>query len=189
MATATQEREQTETRTEKKFKGANHRLFKGKQDGKGSASSWQLNSRPNKKNPDVDDVNLYVELAPQSGENANGDYTFDWKKWDENRQALPSKSLSAKLGLSDIGEILGVLNGGSKAVGKDGKGIYHTPPGTEDSNIIYFSQGDYGYNMKLSHKTKAGDRHEVNHFISFSEGEVLRTLLNSAVLQMTKWVL
>lgn len=185
-------KENKEIRTMGKFNNASFRLYKGKKTGDGAASSWQLSVKPGRKNANINETNLFLEIAPQTGRDENDNHTFDWRKYnEEDKRWSAAKSVSVKLGLPDIGEFLTVLNGLSKSVG-NGKGLYHD---TDRSNtIIYFSKAtdkdgvEFGYNVRLSHKDKeTSDQNSVSHFISFAEGEVLRTLFNSAILQITKW--
>ena len=166
-----------------------HRFYKGKKTGDGTASQWSLSTRPNRKNAKVLETLLFLEVAPQNGVGNEGDdhYTFDWR----SKKSPDSKSLTVKLEVADVGELLCVLNGITEGAGRDGKGLYHE---AEKSNtIIGFSIAKkdgkaFGFNLRLSKKDKdTGNQTSLNHFLSLTEAEVLRVLLNEAVLRLTGW--
>lgn len=179
-----------------RFNQGSFRIYRGKKTGDGSASSWELSLRPSRKTKnDVSEVNLFLTMAPQTGHDENGNANFDWKVKDKEGNWQPSKSITAKLGLPDIGEILTVLNGVKGQVGTD-KGLFHAHPGGNGNTVIYFSVSKekdtgnvFGYNIRLSTKNAAGEQNSVSHSISLGEGEVLRTLLNSAIIQINRWEL
>lgn len=166
-----------------------HRFYKGKKSGDGTASQWSLSTKPNRKNAKVMETLLFLEIAPQNGVGSGDDehYTFDWR----SKKNLEAKSLTVKLEVADIGEFLCVLNGITEGAGRDGKGLYHE---AEKSNtIIGFSIAKkdgkaFGFNLRLSKKDKdTSNQVSLNHFLSFAEAEVLRVLLNEAVLRLTGW--
>lgn len=177
------------TATVNNVKQVSYRFYKGKKSGDGSASQWSLTTKPSRKNAKVLETLFFLEVAPQNPVSSNEDdpYTFDWRK----KESPDSKSLLVKLEEADVGELLCVLNGIVKAAGRDGKGLYHD---AEKSNtIIGFSAAEkdgriFGFNLRLSKKDKeSGNQSSVNHFISLPEAEILRVLLNEAVLRLTGW--
>lgn len=147
-------------------------LYKARSDGNGGASQWQLGS-------DKDCV--FLEMANQKdGKDDNGNYHFDW-----------DNKIRFKLGDADIGELLAVLVGLSKAVGPHDtstgkhKGLFHSNP--SGNAILYFEKDESGrFNIYLSVK-KGGSKTAVKHTISKGEACLLSTLLRRAIEVMYRW--
>jgi hypothetical protein len=162
-------------------------LFKAKKTGDGAASSWVMSDTKD------GERQLFLEMARQNGEmNANGNATFDWKKYDKATQSFAGGSISAKLGLPDVGEILLVLNGVKKAAGFDGKGLFHkNANGSTTINFATWEKDNalLGFTVRVASKRSDNNNEvvSVSHAISLAEAEVLRTLLNHSVLQMCNW--
>lgn len=142
-------------------------MYRPKSDKKGLAAQVQVNGE-----------NCYLKLARQ--EQSAGEYDkFSWQKKGEVSD--PTKNLNVKIGLSDIGSILSVLNNRQQDVtlfhkftGKDG---------VENTTVIAiakYSNKDgvaKGYSVNVSKgKEKYG------FILSYTDIEVLRPMFNEAIL-------
>lgn len=169
----------------KVFRNSSFRVYKARKTGDGSASSWSLGGK--------DGLSLYLEMARQNGElDSNNNATFDWKKFDKDTNTFSGGAISAKLGLPDIGEILLVLNGVKKAVGHEGKGLFHK--NANGSTTINFSTWEkdnqvLGFNVRVASKSSLNNNEvvSVSHALTLGEAECLRVLLNDSILQLTQW--
>jgi hypothetical protein len=152
--------------------GSQFKMYKGRKDGTGFASQFNLNTKSGA---------VYLEIACQSGKmDKDNNATFDW----ENKARF-------KLGISDIGEILAVLSGWQNGAGpihpETGKhrGLFHQS--AKGNAVLYFTKGNTtGFFMKLSIK-REDDNRELQHNITNSEGMVLAILFRSAVEAIYRW--
>jgi hypothetical protein len=126
--------------------------------GKGAALIFEYSPQKN---------TFFMQMLPEKPEN-----TEDSKKYDKDRR------ISAKLGLSDLGEILAVIKGrkggaGTEAEGKF-KGLYHK--NQNGNTIIGFDRTDKGIRTGLSVKS---DKIELRLNVNLSVGEA--TLLENFI--------
>lgn len=110
----------------------------------------------------------FAAIVPQNGE---GERSFDF-----------NKKITAKLGLSDIGAMLGVLLGRSQTVGE--KGLFHSSnKDSKDSTIITLTNNENTFFFGLSQKKgTASSRGNVNLFLS--DGIILAELFRQTIVQM-----
>lgn len=164
-----------------------YRIYKPKKTKDGSASKFQIKVTQQKFGPET---NLFLQSSHQTGEDAQGNSTFAWK--DEKR------CVTMKLGETDIGELLSVLNGQKGGCGtKDDKGMWKGLFHQNDrgSTVLQFSAlppreegGVHSYGLRISAKRKDADKPVmVQHMISVSEGEILKVLLQDTVSRMYRW--
>lgn len=160
------------------------RIYKPNKQGTGAATEWQLSRKDTKYN----NVMFFLVGAAQDGKDENDNSKFSWQD--------KSRSVTMKMGEFDIGEILSVLNGLKNSAGTD-KGIFHK---NEKGNTIlsfskYFRKDEksgeevfIGYALRLSKKQNdGGTAFQVQHLLTFSEGEVLRVLLGEALKEIYGW--
>jgi hypothetical protein len=118
----------------------------------------------------VRDVQLFWVASPQTGTDNNGNASFAWSQKED------SKSVTLKLGETDVGEVLAVLNNEKEEAGQTGgkfSGIYH--------------QNSKGYYIRLARKTKSGVLSEVKHTLSLGEAQILKVILERAVIEKYQW--
>lgn len=146
-------------------------LYKARNDGSGAASQWNLGSKGDC---------VFLEMANQKGKDDDGNARFDW----ENK-------IRFKLGETDIGEILTVLDGLKDAVGPfdtlkgKHKGLFHS--NQSGNAILGFGKGDNGrFRIYLSVK-RGEEKTVVQHTISKGESRVLSILLRRAIEVMYQW--
>lgn len=145
-------------------------MYRPKADKKGLAAQIQINGD-----------SCYLKLARQVP--STGEYdAFGWQKKGE--QPDPKKNLNVKLGLADIGSILSVFSNRQEKVT-----LFHkfTPKdGVETTTVIEvakFAGADgkaKGYSFNVS---KAKEK--FGFIVGFGEVEVIRPLLNEAILGQT----
>jgi hypothetical protein len=159
-----------------------YRIYKPNTAKTGAASKLQLKV----KQESYREVFLFWESAQQTGIDANNNASFGWTD--------AKKKITFKLEAIDIGEILAVLNGKKSFAGlpaKDGKGgaIFHK---NASGNAVFKFQkmekdGVTNYWFELTSKKNSGELTAVKHIITAAEGEILRTLLEGALLVMFSW--
>lgn len=153
----------------------NYRIYKPKKDGKGAAT--QLEVRKDKKD-EYSTVLIFLKGANQTGFYDNKNAKFAWAKDEEDL----SKIVNMKLGESDIGDLLAVLNGKKDKVGQKESGIYHQNP-KGNTTLKFEWMEKYGqFGLRLASKPNDGNLIEVKHFVSQEEGQVLKVLLEQALL-------
>jgi len=150
------------------------KLYKPRNGGGGCASSWDFSTKHQC---------VFVEMAKQNTTNDdNGNATFDWKS-----------PIRVKLGVSDIGEIMSVLEKRQNGVGvlsnthSKHKGLFHR--NDKGNAVLSFETGQTtGYNLRISSK-KNDDKDPVvfSHSITNGEACVLLSLLRAAVVSIYKW--
>jgi hypothetical protein len=123
---------------------------------------------------------IFLEAARQVASQAQGaqQNAFDW----ENKIVF-------KLGLTDMGKLLAVLQGRIKSVD-----LFHDPSkgqytlGTEvKNNAVSFSKGDYGYFLKVSSQGRDGKVSAIQISITEDEAALLQVLLAKAVEESLGW--
>ncbi len=153
------------------------RIYKPNKTGNGAASAFQVRV-------DLDEetqrrkIMLFLMMAPQTGKDDNGNSAFGWK---DNE-----KTVTVKLGMPDIGDMLAVLNGRKTEVGT-GKGLFHK--NANGSTSLSFALTPGGYSLRTN--KKIGDKvgEAVSHSLTHSEGEVLKVLLEEVVKITYNWIL
>jgi hypothetical protein len=158
-----------------------HRIYKPKQDNSGSASKLQLKQVPGKYGPEC---YLFWVGTHQTGVDQNGNASF---AWDD-----PTQSVTIKLEIPDIGEILSVLRHQKKFVGPEPKegskpmGLFHkNPRGNTTMQLQRMDNGSLAF--RLAAKRDDGPLVEVKHMITLAEGEILEILFTSAARRMYDW--
>lgn len=152
------------------------RIYKPNKNNNGAASSFQVRI-------DVDEETgrrkcyLFLVSTPQTGKDEQGNSAFAWKDKD--------KSITMKLGLADIGEILAVLNGRKPIAGGD-KGFFHR--NSNGSTTLTFSFKDTYYGLKVTKQVGQAAATQLLHTLTMGEGEVLKVLLEDFVRLTHNWV-
>jgi len=104
---------------------------------------------------------------------------FDW-----------ANKLIMKLGVTDIGEILAVLERRQKGVGpqKDGRhrGLFHQTAGGSTTLLFEESQ-QAGWHLRIGVQKTGAAVQNLTHSISPGEGAVLLVLLRLAVERIYRW--
>lgn len=159
------------------------RIYKPNRAGHGAASKFQCVIK--KKKEKYDELVLFLESAKQEGVDANDNAKFAWS--DKNN------SVTMKLGLPDVGEMLLVLKGRKKYVGPPPKqegahepGIYHQNQSGNTSLKMKWDKSTL-YLSLSSQNSQTKDIVRVNHAISLSEAVVLETLLEDFIKQYHSW--
>src|ERR1017187_10042679 len=75
-------------------------MYHATKDGNGAASQWELGQ--DKKGRSV----IFLQVAPQSGGNEDGNATFSWRNWDKEAKVFNGDGLNMQLGLNDVSELL-----------------------------------------------------------------------------------
>jgi len=150
-------------------------LYRANKNGDGTAS--QFNLRYDDKR---DETFLFLQMASQTKKvTDSGHATFDWEE---------SKAVF-KMGMTDVCEILCVLEGKKAKVGaSDGRfagTLFHQNQGGNSS--LAFERSDRGgYYMGLSIK-RGEDLKKYRQHISESEGRGLSVLLRKAIERSYNW--
>jgi hypothetical protein len=145
--------------------------------------------RPNNKNTgsaafveyDSDRRSLYLSFIAQSSV-------------EEGKKFNNKDKINAKLGLSDIGEILSVINKRTEALGtkteKDGKtyfsGLIHKQLNTNNSSIIGLSSSNGVYYLSLSAIRDGSQPHRLSVSLSNGDMENLKVFLTHILVDMFK---
>ncbi len=147
------------------------RVYKANKQSKGTASEWQLSYRHGEK---YQPWKLFFSIATQIGVDENGNARFDWEK-----------AICVRMGISDLCEILAVLEGRQESAGHEGK-LYHATE--NDSKVINFfrNEGSGSYCIKVSHKSQRG-LVALQQGLSVGEGCALRVLIESAIPKLVNW--
>ncbi len=152
----------------------NYRIYKPKKDGKGAASQLEVRKDDTK----YGTVLIFFKGSQQVGFDDNKNAKFAWS----NEEEFPNKVVNMKLGENDIGELLTVLNRQKEKVGQKDFGIYHQHP-KGNTTLKFAWLKEYGqFGLRLASKANDGNLIEVKHFVSQEEGQVLRILLEQALL-------
>ena len=164
------------------------RVYKPNKGSSGAASRLEMkvveDERTGANGPfTVRDVQLFWVASPQTGTDSNGNASFSWSQKEDN------KSVTLKLGETDVGEVLAVLNNEKEEAGQTGgkfSGIYHQ--NSKGSTTFSFKKSvGKGYYIRLAKKTKSGVLSEVKHTLSLGEAQILRVILERAVIEKYQW--
>ena len=175
---------------EKRILAKEFRIYKPNAKGSGAASKFQCRT----KWKSVDGVEyayliLFLESAQQTGFDSNKNASFGWST---NSEKNKGKSVTMKLGLPDIGEMLLVLKGRKTFVGpepKEGRkiepGLYHQNKHGNTSLRLKWSEGRLYLNISSQDKNKNVTK--VSHSITTAEAAVLESLLENFVVELHGW--
>ena len=159
--------------------GKEFRIYKPRKSNDGAASSFQISEKKQEK---WTDHFLFMTLAKQTGTDANGNSSFDWK----------DGRIIVKLEQNDIGEFLACLNGQKNSIGAKDKGLYHqTPKGNTVVSFVFNNGKDDSeayYSLRVSSKMK--DQKEarvISHLITLAEANALKVLMERALVKKFGW--
>jgi hypothetical protein len=160
-----------------------YKIYRARKDHKGSAAQFQYSLKIKKvKDKEFNNPVLFLTLAPQAEDNANGDATFAWQ---DKKQAV-----TVTLGENDVADFLAVLANRKAGLGymKDGKwsGAYHSNP--KGNAVIHFGLAEKtgGFNLSVSVKT-ANANPRVSIQISAGESLILEHLLKDFISAKFGW--
>lgn len=160
-----------------------YRVYKPNKNNNGSALKIQYKMKP-KQGKDYSEGMLFLEIAVQTGTDENGNASFDWAM----AEGYKGKSVTMKLGLTDIGELLLVLNGKKEYAGppakpgqKSGMGLFHQ--NKNGNTVLKFGKIPNGYAAQLS----TSKEHSFRISVSDGEAEILKVLLEQAILLIHRW--
>lgn len=146
------------------------RIYRANKDKSGSASSLNIRTV---KGEFEDETLLFWEASKQGPDNANGDATFCWKD--------KTKTVKMKLAESDVGNLLATLIG----VQKEAKLFHQNANGSTTLSLIPSDKG--GFSVRISSKSGNDAPIAISHTISVPEAELLRVLLQQAVVRFYNW--
>ena len=174
---------------EVKKKGTQWRVYKPNKSGSGAASRLEMKvveeQREGLKGNSFlyRDGQLFWVSSPQTGTDSKGNATFAWSVSGD------TQSITLKMGETDVGEVLAVLNNEKEEAGQSGgkfSGIYHQT--SKGSTTFNFKKADgKGYYIRLAKKPNGGSLTEVKHTLSLGEAQVLKVLLERAIQQKYQW--
>ncbi len=175
---------------EKKILAKEFRIYKPNAKGSGAASKFQCRTKwKSVENVDYADLILFLESAQQTGFDSNRNASFGWST---NSEKNKGKSVTMKLGLPDIGEILLVLKGRKTFVGpepKEGRkiepGLYHQNKHGNTSLRLKWSEGRLYLNISAQDQSKSVTK--VSHSITTAEAAVLESLLCNFIVEYHGW--
>jgi hypothetical protein len=160
-----------------------YRIYKPRKSNDGAASIINISQREMVHN-DKKYIKTLVfwKSANQSGVDERGNAQFHWEN--------PEQNVNIKLGLPDISEILCVLRGIKQFVGMPPKnsneqprGLYHKNPLGNSALKFQINERGDGYYVGVSAQ-RNGQLVTVKHSLTLAEGEILRILLEAAVLEL-----
>jgi hypothetical protein len=162
-----------------------YRIYKPNKAGNGAASKFQCRTKVKNDRPELV---LFLETAKQKGVDEKNNARFAWAKKDE-----VSESVTVKLGLADIGEMLLVLSGRKQYVGGEPKagrkvepGLYHENKSGNTSIRLKWDKKTLFLNLS-SQNAKTKDLIKVGHSITTGEAAILELLLADFVKQYHQW--
>lgn len=140
------------------------RLYKANKTNTGGAFRLDLN--PERKA-------VFLEAAGQMNERR-----FDW----ENK-------ITMKLSVDDLGRLIALFQGKVNSIRlfhEPGKGEYESSKETKNT-VLELVRSDRGYLLKLSQQSMDNIVSSVQVPISIHEGEIVRVLLEKAIIRIHKW--
>jgi len=167
-------------------KDAEWRVYKPKKTKDGAASKLELKviNTPTTKDGKTyyrRNAEVFLVSTKQTGEDDNGNASFGWSD--------SSLTVTAKLGETDLGEILALLNWKKKVAGAETgkyKGIFHK--NDKGSTSILLERSDNGYySLRIAKKVGNDGPSVVSHTISFGEAEVLKIVIEAAIRAKYNW--
>ncbi|HOB72949.1 MAG TPA: hypothetical protein PKG54_00350 [Phycisphaerae bacterium] len=147
-------------------------IYKPRREGGGCASGWELNA---------DKEAVFLDVAAQIGQmEGETNARFDW-----------ANKLTMKLGVTDIGELLAVLERRQKGIGpsKDGRhrGLFHKTAAGTTTLIFEESLQQPGWHLRIGVQKAGGEVQNLSHSISPGEGATLLVLLRLAIERIYRW--
>jgi len=175
---------------EKRILAKEYRIYKPNSKGSGAASKFQCRTKwKTIDGVDYGELILFLEASQQTGFDSNKNASFGWST---NNEKSRGKSVTMKLGLPDIGEILLVLKGRKKFVGpepKEGRkiepGLYHQKAKGNTSLRLKWSEGRLYLNLSSQDENK--NVVKVSHSITTAEAAVLESLLEHFIVEYHRW--
>tara|TARA_B100000676_G_C17873669_1_gene730029 strand:+ start:121 stop:669 length:549 start_codon:yes stop_codon:yes gene_type:complete len=175
---------------EKKILAKEYRIYKPNSKGTGAASKFQCRTKwKTIDKSDYADLILFLESAQQTGFDSNKNASFGWSSTNDKNKG---KSVTMKLGLPDIGEILLVLKGRKTFVGPEPKqgrkiepGLYHQNNHGNTSLRLKWSEGKLYLNISSQDKNKNVTK--ISHSITTAEAAVLESLLEHFIVEYHGW--
>lgn len=175
---------------EKRILAKEYRIYKPNSKGGGAASKFQCRTKwKTIDGVDYADLILFLESAQQTGFDSNKNASFGWSTASEKKTG---KSVTMKLGLPDIGEILLVLKGRKKFVGPEPKtgrkvesGLFHQNKNGNTTLRLKWSDGRLYINLSSQDEKKNVTK--VSHSITTSEAIIIESLLESFVSEYHGW--
>ena len=122
---------------------------------------------------------IFVTFAPQKtlssyGESGKIPPTFDWKN-----------SITVRLTINEIAEMLEVFRGYPEKMGSEGKGLFHTSEcGNTVITLEHRLEPGPGYLFGVSRKSPDGEMRRMHILLSMKETIVLSEALSSSMLYM-----
>jgi len=167
-----------------------YRIYKPNKKGAGAASKFQCKTKTKKiGDKEYPELILFVETAPQTGTDDNDNASFAWAQ-----QGKSPSSVTMKLGMPDIGEMLLTLTGKTKFVGPPPKagrtvesGLFHQNKNGNTSLRLKWSDGTLFLNLSSQDKNKNVTK--VGHSLTPGEAAVLAVLLEEFVVKYHDWKL
>jgi len=156
------------------------RVYRVTKNNTGAASKVQVVEKTKQKGDKTySEINVFWESTVQVGVDTDGNGQFDWTKNGDDTTG--KGSITLKLGMVDVGELLAVLNGRKTCIGTDpSKGIFHKTNSDCNKSMQFVMEEGKGYSFRMSEKGPGGLK-QVKHTFSFSDGELLRVVLTEAV--------
>jgi hypothetical protein len=155
------------------------RIYRPNNAGNGFASKFQMVVKEKEK---FDEPMVFWEMAEQTGKDENGNASFDWS----SPKKQSNRSVTIKLGITDVGEILCVLCGVKEFVGqKKEQGLFHK--NQLGNTVLKMTRMDKGLFYAALSSKKSGEVIQVKHSISLAEGIVLEQLLKEFVSIYYNW--
>lgn len=175
---------------EKKILAKEYRIYKPNSKGSGAASKFQCRTKwKTVDSVDYAELILFLETAQQTGFDSNKNASFGWSTSGTKNK---DKSVTMKLGLPDIGEILLVLKGRKKFVGPEPKqgrnvepGLFHQNKNGNTTLRLKWSEGRLYINLSSQDEKKNVTK--VSHSITASEAVIIESLLESFVSEYHGW--
>lgn len=175
---------------EKRILAKEYRIYKPNSKGAGAASKFQCRTKwKTVDNVDYAELILFLESAQQKGFDSNKNASFGWST---NADKNKGTSVTMKLGMPDIGEMLLVLKGRKQYVGPEPKqgrkiepGIYHQNKNGNTSLRLKWSEGRLYLNISSQDDKKNVTK--VSHSITTAEAAVLESLLENFVVEYHGW--
>jgi hypothetical protein len=147
------------------------RVYKANKQGTGTASEWQLSFKSQEK---FSPWKLFFSIAKQLKKDEKGNPRFDW-----------DNAICVKMDVTDISEIIAVLENRQKEAGYGGK-IFHKH-GNENKIINFIHNPEHdNFFIKVSHQSQKGVI-ALQQNLTIAEGCALRILLQHALLKLTNW--
>jgi hypothetical protein len=163
-----------------------YRIYKPKKTS-GSALKLQYRFKSRREDKKYPEAMLFLEIACQTGTDSNDNASFDWAHTEEYK----GSSVTMKLGLPDVGELLLVLTSKKEYAGPAPKGGNKVAPGLFHQNkngntILKFAKMSGGYSGYVAQLSTGKDN---SYRISITEGEaiIMKILLEQFVIQHHNW--